>query len=149
MNEVGYVQMQEGQPLRDVQARMAQDLLDKSWAVQFRWLGNTLSPMICPGNVTKWEPVDDPSALEVGDIILATPDGERRPYGYIITKIAEWETSGNIRHVFRSYYYHKYWQLGNLKDGTYGWCYDINIYGRLTEIATGRCAFASPWLMEK
>ena len=73
IDEGGEKTWQKEQPMRDRQAFIVRGLLMSGWPVEFRCSGNSLSPFLRPGYVTRWEPVADLRTLKVGDVVFCAP----------------------------------------------------------------------------
>ena len=87
IDEVDEKTWQEAQPMRDRQAFILRDLLGSGWPVEFRCTGNSLSPFLRPGCVTRWEPVHSTRTLEVGDVVFCAPQPGGRIYHHMIHSI--------------------------------------------------------------
>ena len=110
---------------RTLRNYVLKDLLLSNRSVQFRSSANSLTPMVCSGDVTVWAPIADHASLVVGDVVFCAVQPGDRFYAHMIHYIGDWHGT-------------KYWNIGNMKNPPHinGWCAAEHIFGRLMEVSS-------------
>jgi len=96
-------------------AKYAKEKLSQGESCQLRPRGNSMNPKIKSGQLVTLVPIEDPSILQVGDIVLCRVNG--RDFLHLIKATREGQ-----------------FQIGNNKGHINGWVSANGIFGLMTRV---------------